>query len=40
MKQRLRQLQFEIEQLKRSKVHEFLLGIGLTPGPGQARILM
>ena len=40
MKQRLRQLLFEIEQLKRSKVQEFLLGIGLTPGQGQARILM
>ena len=40
MKQRLRQLLFEIEQLKRNKVQDLLLGIGLTPGQGQARILM
>lgn len=40
MKQRLRQLLFEIEQLKRNKVQDFLLSIGLTPGQGQARILM
>ena len=40
MKQRLRRLLFEIEQLKRNKVQDFLLSIGLTPGQGQARILM
>lgn len=40
MKQRLRRLLFEIEQLKRNKVQDFLLSIGLTPGEGQARILM
>ena len=40
MKQRLRRLLFEIEQLKRNKVQDFLLSIGLTPGQGQARILI
>lgn len=40
MKERLRKLLFEIEQLKRIRVQDFLLGIGLTPGQGQARILM
>lgn len=40
MKQKLRSLLFEIGQLKRNKVQEFLLSIGLTPGQGQARILM
>lgn len=40
MKKKLRRLLFEIEQLKRNKVQEFLLSVGLTPGQGQARILM
>lgn len=40
MKQRLRRLLFEIEQLKRNKVQDFLFGTGLMPGQGQARILM
>lgn len=40
MKKKLRRLLFEIEQLKRNKVQELLLSVGLTPGQGQARILM
>lgn len=40
MKQKLRHLLFEIEQLKRVRVQDFLLSLGLTPGQGQARILM
>lgn len=40
MKEKLRKLLFEIEQIKRNKVQEFLFGLGLTPGQGQARILM
>lgn len=40
MSDRLRKILFEIEQLKRNKVQKYLLEIGLTPGQGQARILM
>lgn len=39
-KQRLREILFQIELLKRRKVQRFLLEIGLTPGQGQARILI
>ena len=39
MKQKVRKLLFEIEQMKRNKVQAFLLEIGLTPGQCQARIL-
>ena len=39
-KQRLREILFQIELLKRRKVQRFLLAIGLTPGQGQARILI
>lgn len=40
MRQQLREILFEIELIKRKQVQEFLLGIGLTPGQGQARILV
>lgn len=40
MKQELREVLFQIELLKRKRVQEFLLRIGLTPGQGQARILV
>ena len=39
-KQSLREILFQIELLKRRKVQRFLLDIGLTPGQGQARILV
>ncbi len=39
-RQRLREILFQIELLKRRKVQRFLLEIGLTPGQGQARILI
>ena len=39
-KQSLREILFQIELLKRRKVQRFLLDIGLTPGQGQARILI
>lgn len=39
-KQELREVLFQIELLKRKRVQEFLLRIGLTPGQGQARILV
>ena len=40
MGQQLREILFQIELIKRKRVQEFLLGIGLTPGQGQARILV
>ena len=40
MRQQLREILFQIELIKRKQVQEFLLGIGLTPGQGQARILV
>ena len=39
MKQKLRETLYQIELLKRKRVQEFLIAIGLTPGLGQARIL-
>ena len=39
IKQELREVLFQIELIKRKRVQEFLLRIGLTPGQGQARIL-
>lgn len=39
-KQSLREILLQIELLKRRKVQRFLLDIGLTPGQGQARILV
>ena len=39
MKQKLRETLYQIELLKRKRVQEFLISIGLTPGLGQARIL-
>ena len=36
MGQQLREILFQIELIKRKRVQEFLLGIGLTPGQGQA----
>ena len=39
-KQSLSEILFQIELLKRRKVQRFLLDIGLTPGQGQARILV
>lgn len=39
-KQSLREILFQIELLKRRKVQRFLMDIGLTPGQGQARILV
>ena len=39
MKRELRETLFQIELLKRRRVQEFLVRIGLTPGMGQARIL-
>lgn len=39
-RQRFRETLYQIELLKRRKVQRFLLDIGLTPGQGQARILM
>lgn len=40
MRQELREVLFQIELLKRKKVQDFLLRNGLTPGQGQARILV
>ncbi len=40
MKQELREVLFQIELLKRKRVQDFLLQIGLPPGQGQARILV
>lgn len=40
MRQQLREILFQIELIKRKRVQEFLLRIGLTPGQGQARILV
>ena len=40
MGQQLREILFQIELIKRKRVQEFLLGISLTPGQGQARILV
>ncbi len=37
---KVRELLFQIELLKRKKVQDFLTQIGLTPGMGQARILL
>lgn len=39
-KQKFRETLYQIELLKRKKVQKFLLDIGLTPGQGQARILI
>ena len=39
-RQQFRELLYRIELLKRKKVQNFLLESGLTPGQGQARILM
>ena len=39
-RQRFRETLYQIELLKRRRVQSFLLDIGLTPGQGQARILM
>ena len=39
-KQKFRETLNQIELLKRKKVQKFLLDIGLTPGQGQARILI
>lgn len=39
-KQKFRETLYQIELLKRKKVQRFLLDIGLTPGQGQARILI
>lgn len=39
-KQRIVKILFQIELLKRKRVQRFLLDIGLTPGQGQARILI
>ncbi len=40
MRQQLREILFQIELIKRKRAQELLLGIGLTPGQGQARILV
>ena len=40
MRQQLREILFQIELIKRKQVQEFLLGIGLTPGQGQARSIV
>lgn len=40
MKSEIREELFHIEMLKRKKVQKFLLQNGLTPGQGQARILI
>ncbi len=39
-KQKIRRAFLEIEQLKRVRIQELLLSLGLTPGQGQARTLM
>ena len=39
-KQKIRRAFLEIEQLKRARIQEVLLSLGLTPGQGQARTLM
>ena len=39
-KQKIRRALLEIEQLKRVRIQELLLSLGLTPGQGQARTLM
>lgn len=39
-KQKIRRAFLEIEQLKRARMQEVLLSLGLTPGHGQARTLM
>ena len=39
-KQKIRRAFLEIEQLKRARIQEVLLSLGLTPGHGQARTLM
>ena len=39
-RQKFRETLYQIELLKRRKVQRFLLNMGLTPGQGQARILM
>lgn len=39
-KQKIRRVFLEIEQLKRARIQEVLLSLGLTPGHGQARTLM
>ena len=39
-KERFRKILFQVELLKRRKVQAYLRQIGLTPGQGQARILM
>ena len=39
-KQKIRRAFLEIEQLKRVRIQEVLLSLGLTPGHGQARTLM
>ena len=39
-KEKFRKILFQVELLKRRKVQAYLRQIGLTPGQGQARILM